>query len=72
MDVNSYSELPPFTQKPTVIGWFFFARFPQCWRGSAHLPLDRNHCAGGCPGVFPRWFLSLFSVGLLSGLPSKS
>ena len=24
---------PPFTQKPTVIGWFFFARFPQCWRG---------------------------------------
>ena len=26
MDVNSYSELPPFTKIPTLIGWDFFAR----------------------------------------------
>jgi hypothetical protein len=24
---------PPLFEKPTVLGWFFFARSPQCWRG---------------------------------------
>ena len=27
------SSSPPLFEKPTVLGWFFFARPPQCWRG---------------------------------------
>lgn len=35
---------PPFIEIPTLISRDFFCPFPQCWRGSAHFPLERSSC----------------------------
>ena len=56
---DSYSELPPLFKKPTVLGWFFFARSSQCWRGFRAWPRERYPCE---VGVFARADASLFSV----------
>ena len=32
---------PPFIEVPTLISRDFFCPLPQCWRGSAHFPLER-------------------------------
>lgn len=57
---------PPLTEIPTLSGWDFFCPFPQCWRGSARLPLERQACAGDRPAALTARFLSLFSVRLLT------
>ena len=59
MDVNSYSELPPFIKIPTLIGWDFFCLERQCWRGSGSLPRERHPSK---PCVFAPADASLFSV----------
>ncbi len=38
---HSYFKLPPFIEIPTLISRDFFCPLPQCWRGSAHFPLER-------------------------------
>ena len=50
---------PPFTQKPTVIGWFFSPVSPQCWRGFLVWPRERHPSK---PCVFAPANASLFAV----------
>ena len=45
------SSSPPLFKKPTTLGWFFFARFPQCWRGFGPR-CDGRRCPGR-PGSGP-------------------
>lgn len=71
-DVASYSELPPFTQSPTLIGWAFFCPKRHCWRGSGHLPLERALAGPPTFGLDIAGFLSPFSVGLLTVQVPKS
>jgi hypothetical protein len=47
---------PPLSKKPTTLGWFFFARFPQCWRGFGPR-CDGRRCPGH-PGSGPFSVLS--------------
>ena len=44
----------------------FFCLFPQCWRGSAHFPLERPCVWDSVFCAQNPCFLSLFSAGLLS------
>jgi len=63
---------PPLFKKPTVIGWFFFARFPLCWRGFRGWPLEHTPSKTPLSGPHSATFLSLFSAALLSIQGPKS
>ena len=57
---------PPKFQKPTVLGWFFFAYIRQYWRGFRAWPRERQPSD---PSIFTPAHASLFSV-LSGGLAS--
>ena len=57
---------PPFIEIPTLISRDFFCLFPQCWRGSASFPLERQVGSDVAFYALTPHFLSLFSAGLLS------
>ena len=63
---GSYFNLPPYLEIPTLISRDFFCLFPQCWRGSASFPLERQVGSDVAFYALTPHFLSLFSAGLLS------
>ena len=59
VSVVRFRPWPPIFQKPTVLGWFFFARLPHYWRGFRGWPRERYPSE---PYVFTLANASLFSV----------
>ena len=72
VSVVRFRDWPPEFQKPTALGWFFFACTPLRWRGSGSLPLEHTPAEITVSGAHSPICASLFSAALLNIQGTKS